>query len=314
MPPITATIFNIQKFSTEDGPGIRTTVFFKGCPMRCAWCHNPESQRFRPEVVWHGGRCLADRGCLEACETNALRADDEGIHIDRELCEGCAQCVAFCPSSALEIHGRTIEIDELFDMVQRDAQFYTSSGGGVTLSGGEPLSQPEATLALLKRLHDEGIHAALDTCAAAPEAVVAKALPYCDLVLLDIKCADPERHRRITGIAFEQVAKAAELVGESGVAVWVRTPVIPGYTDGEESIRQVARFVAENLPNCERHDLLAFSNLCASKYEQLGRPFALAGTPLLTSETMTHLCDVARGAGSAAVHWSGPIHTAETGI
>lgn len=306
-----AIIFNVQKFSTEDGPGIRTTVFFKGCPMRCPWCHNPESQQAQPEVVWHAGRCLGDRGCLEVCPEGALSEAGNGIVVKRERCTGCARCVAFCPASALEIHGRGIDVRELFERVARDVPFYVNSGGGVTLSGGEPLAQPKAALAFMRLLRDAGIHTALDTCGVASESVLREALELTDLVLFDVKVVDPAKHAAWTGISFERIATSARLVDESGVPVWVRTPVIPGYTADEALIRGVARFVKETFTHCERHDLLAFSNLCTAKYQQLGRPFVMMGVPVLSVEVMMRLCAAAREEGSAHVHWSGPMRPAE---
>ena len=303
---IEAVIFNVQKFSTEDGPGIRTTVFFKGCPMRCPWCHNPESIHPQPEVVWHRGRCLDDRGCVAVCPEAALQAGPDGISVDRTRCRGCGRCVEFCPSAALRMHGRKMRIDELFEVVARDQTFYEQSGGGVTLSGGEPLAQPAACGALLRRLHEGGIHTALDTCGVGPENALREMLEWTDLVLFDVKIVDPGRHAEFTGVSFDRVEASARVAADSGVEVWVRTPVIPGYTDGEDNIRDVARFVARTFPSCTRHDLLAFSNLCTDKYAQLGRVFALKGTPLLDSGTMERLCGVAREEGSEHVRWSGP--------
>ncbi len=282
--------------------------------MRCPWCHNPESQQFKPEVVWHGGRCLGDHGCIEVCPENALSAEAEGIVVDRGRCKGCAKCVAFCPASALEIHGRHIGVEELFERVARDAVFYRNSGGGVTLSGGEPLAQAKAVLAFMRLLRGAGIHTALDTCGVASESVLKEALEWVDLVLLDIKTADLDKHLAWTGVPFSRVEKAAQIIEESRVPVWVRTPVIPGYTAEENLIRGVARFVAETLHQCERHDLLAFSNLCTAKYKQLGMSFALSGASLLGPDDMMHLCDVARNAGSLHVHWSGPIRPAEVSV
>jgi len=277
--------------------------------MRCVWCHNPESQHFHPEVVWHRGRCLGDRGCIKVCPEGALTEGADGIIIDRIRCAGCARCVAFCPSSALEIHGRTIGVNELFDLVAGDVVFYTYSGGGVTLSGGEPLSQPEAAIALLKLLHDAKIHTAVDTCGVVSEAALRKALEFTDLVLLDIKTTDEQRHLEWTGVPFANVAAAAGIISASGVRVWVRTPIIPGHTEDEALIRGVARFVAETFEHCDRHELLAFSNLCVSKYEQLDRPWPLAHAPLLGAETMERLCAIACEEGSMHAHWSGPLRS-----
>ena len=311
MSTMEATIFNVQKFSTEDGPGIRTTVFFKGCPLRCPWCHNPESQSFSPEVVWHGGRCLGDRGCLKVCPENALAVEDSRIIVNRRHCTGCGDCVAYCPASALEMHGQRLSVEALFDLAARDAAFYAASGGGVTLSGGEPLAQPAAAIALLRMLRETGIHTALDTCAAVPDPVLDAALAHTDLVLLDVKTTDPKRHLEYTGLPLDRVVRAVDRINAAGIPVWVRTPVIPGYTDDEANIRNVARFVAERLKHCERHDLLAYSNLCESKYAQLDRPFPLSGAPLLDPAVLAHLCTVAQEAGSRHVHWSGPVRVVE---
>lgn len=304
---VDAVVFNVQRFSIEDGPGIRTTVFFKGCAMRCPWCHNPESIARRPETVWHGASCLGDAACTAACPESALSFAAGGIAIDRERCRGCGRCAAVCPSGALDTYGRQVSCAALFEKVMRDAAFYASSGGGVTLSGGEPLAQAEASTELLRLLRGAGIHTALDTCGAASEETLRAALAVTDLVLFDIKTVDPEKHEAYTGISFEHVARAAQTVERSGVRVWVRTPVIPGYTIEEDNVADIARFVAETFGRCERYELLAFSNLCAAKYAQLGRRFPLEGVPLLTREIMERLCGVARAAGAQNVRWSGPV-------
>jgi len=306
MPHTAATIVNIQRFSTEDGPGIRTTVFFKGCPMHCPWCHNPEAMRSDPEIVWHAGRCLGDHRCIEVCKASAITSTERGIRIDRRLCTNCGTCVEYCPSEALDIYGRNTPVTAILERVIRDRTFYDVSGGGATLSGGEPLAQPEAAVALLRCLKDAGIDTALDTCGAAPERVLEEALESTDLVLFDVKTVDVVKHERFTGMPFQLVAAAANIVNRSGIPVWVRTPVIPGYTDDVEDLRSVVRFVREAFHRCDRHDLLAYSNLCRSKYDQLGRPFSLAKTPLLTATIMERLAETAREEGSPNVHWSGP--------
>lgn len=309
-PGIEAVITSVQKFSTEDGPGLRTTVFFKGCPMRCPWCHNPEAIRFEPQTVWHAGRCLGDHGCVGVCPEHAISAGAVGMRIDRARCLGCGRCVEFCPSGALELHGRAVPVEDLLESVARDEAFYEQSGGGVTLSGGEPLLQPAACVALLRMLRERGFHTALDTCGAVSHAL-AEALAWTDLVLFDVKTADPAAHIEFTGVAFDRVAASARVVAESGVEVWVRTPIIPGYTDSLENVRAVAQFVAGAFPRCARHDLLAFSNLCTPKYAQLDMPFTLAGQPLLDADTMERLCETAREAGSAHARWSGPTRLVE---
>ncbi len=309
------TIFNIQKFSTEDGPGIRTTVFFKGCPMRCPWCHNPESQRREPELVWHRGRCLGDGGCIDTCPEKALALGESGIRIDRAKCAGCGECVAFCPASALEMHGRRVKVEDLFAEAARDRAFYETSGGGVTLSGGEPLAQPAGAIALLRMLKEAGIHTALDTCGAVKKEALEQALAYCDLVLLDIKCTDPDLHVEWTGVPFERVAATARAIDRAAVPLWVRLPVIPSFTARDDVVEGVARFLAENLSHCERLELLAFSNLCTGKFEQLDREFPLAGQALLAKDEMLHFAAVAEAAGTTPVRWSGPTrmeHAAET--
>lgn len=274
--------------------------------MRCPWCHNPETIRTAPEVVWHSGRCLGDRGCINQCPSEALKIGTGRVMIDRKRCRGCGRCIEFCPSEALEIHGRTIPVLTLFEEAARDLAFYRSSGGGVTLSGGEPLAQPEAAIELLRLSREAGIHTALDTCGAVTDRALDQALQFTDLVLFDVKITDPARHEAFTGVAFERIAMAARRINESGVPVWVRTPVIPGYTDNEADIQGVAQFVQSTFMHCERHDLLAFSNLCRNKYELLDRPFVLDGVPLLTADRMEHLREVAAHAGSPNVHWSGP--------
>ncbi len=307
----TATVVNIQRFSTEDGPGIRTTVFFKGCPMRCPWCHNPETVRFEPEVVWHRGRCLGDGRCVEVCPSSAISSGETGIVIDRRECTGCGQCAEFCPSEALEIHGRAMALTAIVEHVNRDRAFYRSSGGGVTLSGGEPLTQSEAAIGLLRLLKGAELHVALDTCGAASPSVLEEALDSVDLVLFDVKTVDPVLHEQFTGFPFQRVAAAADIVNQSQKPVWIRTPVIPGYTDDEDGIRATARFVRETFDCCERHDLLAFSNLCSAKYDQLGRAFVLATAELVSREKMEFLADAAQQEGSVNVHWSGPTRVRE---
>lgn len=302
---LTGITFNIQRFSTEDGPGIRTTVFMKGCPLKCAWCHNPEGISAAPQLMWFDVRCIGARDCLKACEQGALELTREGLRIDREKCTGCGACADACPAGALELVGKSWTVDALVAEAARDRVFYEESGGGVTVSGGEPLMQAEFTAAFLAACRAAGLHTALDTSAYAAPAKLHLALPHADMVLLDIKVLDPAAHRSSTGVPLEPILDNIKIIAASGLPVWVRTPVIPGHTDSDANIAAIASFIRANIPNCTRFDLLSYSNLCISKYERLGMPFALSDAPLLTPERLEELRSIAAANGAPNVTASG---------
>jgi len=298
-------VFNLQRFSTEDGPGIRTTVFFKGCPLRCAWCHNPEGMSPQPQLLWYANRCIGARDCLRACPETALELSREGLRIDRRRCNACGLCEEACPASALEVVGKPWSVSALAAEVKKDEVFYRNSGGGVTLGGGEPMMQAEFVTAFLERCKAEGLATALDTSGGAAWKHYETALPFVDLVLLDLKQMDPVAHKKMTGTDLEPILENAARIGKGPNRVWVRTPIIPGWTDSRENIAAVARFMARSLPNAERYDLLAFNNLCTGQYERLGIPFALKEAPLMRREEMEELRAAALEAGARDVHSSG---------
>lgn len=300
----TTVTFNIQRFSTEDGPGIRTTVFFKGCPLRCAWCHNPEGLSPEPELVWYDVRCIGARDCLRACPVEALSLAPTGMQIDRERCDVCGACADACPAAALEVIGRRWTLPDLLDEVKKDAVFFETSGGGVTLSGGEPMAQAEAVAALSRRCREAGLHVALDTCGVVPWERYAEVLPFVNLVLYDLKLWDAQRHRRATGVDNGRILENVRRMGAAGVPLWVRTPIIPGYTDDAANIAALGDFVAADLPTVERWDLLAYTNLGQPKYHRLDRFYPLEGVPLLSREEMEALHAVAIERVPMAV-WSG---------
>jgi pyruvate formate lyase activating enzyme len=304
-PGVTGVTFNVQRFSTEDGPGIRTTVFMKGCPLRCRWCHNPEGLSPKPQLVWYDVRCLAARACLSACPTRALELTPAGMRIDRERCEPCDRCAGACPSAALEIIGRHWTPQELFALVAKDAVFYETSGGGVTVSGGEPAMQPDFLEAFLALCHEGGIAAAIDTCGYADWSVYERLLPHVTLVLFDLKVADEERHREATGVFPERIFENAAAMAARGVPMWVRTPVIPGYTDDEANVAALAAFIARRLPTVQRWELLAYTNLGRPKYHRLDLLYALEGADLPLRGRMERLVNVALQGGVRNVTWSG---------
>jgi len=297
-------ISNVQRFSIEDGPGIRTTVFFKGCPLRCVWCHNPEGIFSQPELVWYDVRCIASRDCLGTCPEDALDLVPQGMIIDRQRCTACGDCVSACPSGALEIIGGKWTPEELFAELQKDAVFYETSGGGVTLSGGEPMVQDDFVLAIASLCREGGIHLALDTCGTVTWERYEQVLPLVDLVLYDLKIFDPGRHQDSTGVENDLILENARRIAAAGIPMWIRTPVIPGYTADRANIAALGDFIAADLPNVERWDLLAYTNLGQPKYHRLDRSYVLEGIPLLTRVEMEGFHAIAHQRVPAAV-WSG---------
>ncbi len=305
-------VLEIQRMSTEDGPGIRTTVFFKGCTLACAWCHNPESISPRPEVQWVGSRCIGCHTCVSACPKKALAAGPDGIEIDRDRCDGCGTCAHECPSTALELLGTSWEVEKLADEVEKDRAWFEQSGGGVTASGGEPALQADFTAAFLETLKKRGISTALDTCGQAGREAYEKILPHADLLLFDLKVMDPSLHKRFTARKNERILEnirfAADFMRRKGAIMWVRTPVIPDFTASDTTISAIGKFIAENLDGAvTRWDLCAFNNLCRDKYKRLGKDWVLGGHELLEKSVMERLADVAKNSGvdPGIVFWSG---------
>ncbi len=303
-------VFEIQRFSTEDGCGIRTTVFFKQCPLKCVWCHNPESILKDPQLQWFKHKCIGCKTCIETCQQKALLLNEEGMHIDREKCISCGNCAEECPSGALNLIGKWWDLDDLFYEIEKDKVYYLKSKGGITVSGGEPTLQPEFILNFLKKCQKNGISTALDTCGYASRKIYEKLLPYVNLILLDIKIIDSNDHKEYTGVPNERILKNAiwisKYIKEHGKKMWIRTPIIPKYTATEENIRGIGKFIVNELNNIpDRWDLLSFNNLCTAKYERLDLNWILKEEPLMAKERIEHLYEIAKKTSVKNVQWSG---------
>lgn len=291
-------ITNIQRFSIHDGPGIRTTVFLKGCNLRCFWCHNPEDMDPRPEVQFFAERCIFCGACVEGCPQAAHIIGAEGEHrFLRARCDGCGLCVENCFSQALVLVGTRVGVPQVMQEVLADAAFYASSGGGVTLSGGEPLLQLDFAIAVLDACRDAGIHTAIETAANLPWERVAAVLPRVDLVMMDIKQLDSAKHRAATGVPNERILTNATRLGEQPQPLIVRTPIIPGVNDTPEDVGAIAGFAAA-LPNLLYYELLPYHPMAKSKYRSLDLDYRAAE---LTPPSAAHMAELAAVAASCGV-------------
>jgi len=273
--------------------------------MRCPWCHNPEGINSFPELVWYEVRCIGFKACMEACPTKALELIKEGVVIKRDYCNVCGECVKACPASALEVLGKVMTVGEVVEEASRDKVFYEKSGGGVTLSGGEPSMQPVFSIAIMGALRQQGIHLALDTCGGTSWKTLHPLVELADLILLDLKLMEESDHRSYTGIPLKRVLVNAREIAKTKKPVWVRTPVIPGYTDTEENVRHIAGFIKSELPTVERYELLAFNNVCAPKYQRLDRHWELEEESPISEEKMERLMSIAKEEGVNVACWSG---------
>jgi len=275
---IIGTLFDIKPFAVHDGPGIRTTLFFKGCPLRCAWCHNPEGFSPLPHLVVRPERCIACRECLSACpENNPLTETTL-----QPTCQICGACVEACPAEARELAGRTVTVEEVMAQVLKDRPFFEDSGGGVTFSGGEPLAQPEFLLSLLSACGKEEIHRAVDTSGHAPRSVIADVATKTDLFLFDLKHMDSEAHQRLTGVENDRILSNLSYLATKGANLTIRIPLIPGFNDSKEHMNQVGRFLT-GLNAIPPAHLLPYHSYQKSKYDLFNIPCAFPDPDEATS-------------------------------
>ncbi|WLT32582.1 glycyl-radical enzyme activating protein [Geothrix sp. PMB-07] len=286
-------IFNLQRYSLQDGPGLRTTVFLKGCPLACAWCHNPESQSPAPKLITQESRCIACGTCLDALRPGELPEDRP------------EQCVDLCPTGARQLLGREVTVDELMEELLRDRLFFDQSGGGVTLSGGEPLMQPGFVLSTLEALRQRGVHTALDTCGLGRREDLLAAAALADVVLFDLKHMDDAQHRHWTGAGNAAILANLEALSQVHGGIWIRVPVIPGVNDDLANLEATARFVA-GLPGVRRLDLLPYHSTGAAKFRRLGMDYTLEQVEPPTPERMAGLAALFQAHGITATLGGNP--------
>jgi len=277
--PVTGLIFEVQRFSIHDGPGIRTTVFMKGCPLRCIWCHNPESAAPRPELSFVPSKCIGCGYCFRICPRGAHQMKEDQHVLDRGVCEVCGSCTDECYAQALEMVGHEATVGEVIDEVLRDQPFYETSSGGITLSGGEPTFQIEFTEALLRISRSAGLHTCVETCGHAEYERLERILPLVDLFLYDVKETDPVRHAEFTGASNERILENLRRLHDDGAAIRMRCPLIPGLNDREDHFEALTA-LAESLPRIEGIEVMPYHPLGESKTERFGldasrRPEAL---------------------------------------
>ncbi|MCT4687894.1 glycyl-radical enzyme activating protein [Vallitalea sp.] len=288
------TIFNIQRFSLHDGSGIRTIIFFKGCTLRCKWCSNPESQNYKKQIMFINKNCIQCNRCVEVCPTGAIDLQLKS-RIAFEKCNQCGKCIEVCNAEALEMSGKNVTVKEVFDIIMKDSVYYRRSGGGVTLSGGEALLQPEFAREILKACKQIGLNTAIETAAFVTKESLQQVLPYTDLVLLDIKIMNSTLHRRFTGQNNDKILKNAEYITQCCNRVIIRIPVITGVNDTEKNILDTVKF-AKKIHVNEIH-LLPYHRLGTNKYEYLGYIYEMQNIDIPLNKNLNKLKNIISNSG-----------------
>lgn len=278
-------IFNIQRFSIHDGPGIRTIVFMKGCPLRCLWCSNPESQKLNDEIICIKSFCRKCRRCELACKRKAIAVKEDEIVINRKICNNCGECIQICPNKALKKIGKEYTVEEVINEVKKDRAFYSRSGGGITFSGGEPFFQPSFLLSLLNECHSNGFHTCVETSGYQRWEIIRELLEEIDLVLYDIKEIDTQKHIKFTGVDNKLIMENAKKIANCGVPLVIRIPIIPNLNADLDSIFRFGQFIKE-LKNIKEIVLVPYHKYGVYKYESLGRNYFLKGIDPPSKESL----------------------------
>jgi len=269
----TGLIFDIKRYSINDGPGIRITIFFKGCPLRCAWCHNPESFSSQVQKMYTASKCIGAVECIKVCPNNALSLTPQGIVTDAERCNLCGKCAEACPTKAIEMTGQIYSVEQLMEIIEKERLVFDQSGGGVTFSGGEPLLHSDFLIKLLDACGEKGFHRSVDTSGFTDTSKLLEVAKRTDLFLYDLKLMDSERHREFTGVNNEKILFNLEELAKTGVNINIRIPFISGVNTDVENIEKAAEFIAYLAGEKKVVNLLPYHQIAAHKYKKLGKDY-----------------------------------------
>ena len=295
----TGLLMDVKRFAVHDGPGVRTTLFLKGCSLRCVWCHNPEGISPRAQTAYYAHKCIGCGECARVCPAGAQRMDAGGHRFDRERCVACGACEEACLGEAMKLFGRTVTVDEAETIALEDRAFYDHSGGGVTVSGGEPLLQADFVRALFERLKEQGVHTAVDTCGNVPWTAFEKALPVADLFLFDVKHIDSDAHRALTGAGNERILDNLRRLSDAGARIEIRMPLVPGANDDTDTLERIGALLGGL--NVETMRVLPYHALARSKYAALGKPDTMPDVPSPDDGAIARAVSILRAHGVNAV-------------
>jgi len=289
---MTGVVFSIERYALQDGPGIRTLIFLKGCPLNCKWCANPESQIFTPQILYFRNKCASCGRCIELCPQDAIQIDDEfGLVTDPDRCTLCGICIDACYYGAREMSGEEMEVSEVLDVIERDHLFYEMTGGGVTLSGGEPLLQIGFVRELSRECRERGIHTAIETTLFSDKEAVKRAIEYIDLVFVDVKHLNSQVHEQFTGVRNERILENIMMIDSLGKQFIIRVPFIPGFNDDDEAQRSIYEWAAK-LENLKWIEILPYHRLGMGKYQGLARCYPMGDINPISKQSLSYLMDM----------------------